>query len=217
MINFINRVLLSFIIISLLYLTAQTGYLAYRLLSEQYAGPHHLKGTAFLVKKDKNIMYYVTNWHVCKSRYDKSWDTNQTYFGKKIIYLKNDPLNDLCLFSIPYTNDQKDVQLFEISHNFPIPEWRYVAKCFYWQKDYSLVFMKQTWDYEEHVYVYQYYYVIIPGCSGSPVLDADGKVIGVMHSVIPRFSISFGTTLPALRSFLSDILINCNPNSCQRN
>lgn len=142
-------------------------------------------GSGFIVEKRGNIYYVLTNWHVVERVGDYEIVTND---GKRypIYYSLIQQLPNLDLAIIPFSSSQRyrvaipaDANLIELGSPIYVAGWPRSGSSLGQRLFLSTTGTLNQRQNPRFGYSLVYTNLVRSGMSGGPILDAEGKVIGV--------------------------------------
>lgn len=171
-------------------------------------------GTGFVFKKEikssTNQYYALTNYHVIENnKYIKAYfGYTKEYIDAKVVC--SDENYDLAVISF---STEKDLKLLEFSENDSVTTGDFAIAIgnangyqYFGTTTFGIIsYVNRELEGETSVYL-QHDVAINPGNSGGPLLDVDGKVIGINTLKIVDSdvdNIGFAITIATVKSFLS--------------
>ena len=169
--------------------------------------PNNTTGTGFILKNPYGKLVVISNAHVCMADYYKDGYVgnvflklsgyNSRFYNKKLKVIKIDIKNDLCELEMdnqnyPYYLDYSD----KISKKLLLITYHPSNYSFYaevTENDFFLDNKRVGFNFHEDSK--KLFLNVIPGMSGSPVLNSNGKVVYVIYGknkVIYKLSYAVG-------------------------
>lgn len=169
-------------------------------------------GTGFIYKKVGNTYYVLTNYHVIEDNlYTK------VYFGYDKEYLESEVIGydkDLDLAVVSFVSD-KDYKVLELAEDNSVTVGDFAIAIgnsngyeYYGTVTFGIIsYVDRTLEGETSTYL-QHDVAINPGNSGGPLLDVNGKVIGINTLKIVEDEVDnmgFSISIKVVKEFLNTI------------
>lgn len=188
------------------------------LLQASVGGGLVIGGTGFAVRAPSGMVYIVTNSHVCRylNKPVLSMIAQNEKVRGLVKYIKGDIVKDLCALSglnikaLKITTITEDSEIFAFSY----PNLQHKSYLTGHTVGEFLLTEAEMWETCRDLHgcplpPRRLFTTIkaVPGCSGSPVLNPRGEVVGVISLSDTRNNLMFGiaVTHKDLKAFLSDL------------